>query len=65
MTAKAAQERLCALTSKVGDHFKNQFASDCFCGKVECFGLRRTDEEIIAFIEKAVESAIKKMIYGS
>jgi hypothetical protein len=59
-------ERLCILVSKVGEEvFEDGLAHDCFCG-VNMFSLNEdsivVSEEIIQFIETAVEQHIKKYL---
>jgi len=65
MKKKEIIARFCKLSTKVNnDFFKFEFAADCFCGdnnistKMNDF---RFDEEIIKFIEDAVD---KKLMRG-
>jgi hypothetical protein len=52
MTKQQVIERLCALTTMVGDKvFSNKYAHDCFCKASPNF---QFEEEILLFIENAV-----------
>ena len=52
-------ERLCKLAAKVGEHYEYQYAHDCFCHQSEQSLMDfRFEEEILEFIEEAVESKI-------
>ena len=56
MTADEVIERLCKLVTKVGEQeFNHKHMHDCFCGENATFPFEGVDEEVIAFIEKAVE----------
>ena len=54
-------ERLCKLAAKVGEHYGYSYAHDCFCHQSEqsLFDFR-FDDEILEFIEDAVESKMKE-----
>lgn len=60
MDEKEVIERLCTLVSKVGEErFNHELSHDCFCH--ESGGERngfRCDEEILNFIESAVNKAL-------
>jgi len=58
MTKKEVIERFCALAGKVGiAAFDNTKASDCFCDERNLF---QFDDEVIEFIEAAVEEKLAK-----
>jgi hypothetical protein len=53
-------ERLCVMSTEVMEKvYRYQIPADCFCGKQD-FGDFQFDDEILEFIEKAVEDAIEK-----
>lgn len=59
MNAEETKARLCALTDKVATEvYFNMANADCFCGITADADRARTDEIVIAFIEKAVNLAI-------
>lgn len=51
--------KLCMIANKVMDHFEYQYSADCFCGSnTLCGHSFRFDEEILKFIEAAVDKQI-------
>lgn len=62
MDKKEAIEHFCCLASRVAGHFKNAKESDCFCGLNKMAGDNpRIHEDIIFFIEKAVQEKLDKL----
>ena len=63
MTKKEVMERLCALSDHVSkNRFAFKHAADCFCGHNSGYKHLNYafDEEIIQFIEKAVDNELSK-----
>lgn len=51
----------CALSSEVGDHLKNQFACDCFCGLNKMSDKNfQFQKEVLDFICQAVKEKISR-----
>lgn len=50
----------CTLATKVGDHFKNELAHDCFC-KLSLNTNFQFDVKILDFIEKTIEEKIERV----
>jgi len=60
MNREQTIERMCKLVTKVGDEvFKNKLAHDCFCNP-SLSGIPVVEDEVIKFIESAVNRAIRK-----
>jgi hypothetical protein len=62
MTKEEVISKFCALSSLVGKNvFKNQKASDCFCGALSLSDNNfQFSEDVFQFIESAVKSEISK-----
>lgn len=62
MTKQEVLERLCALSTRVGRHLDHEYSHDCFCGagRKDFVNGFRFDEQILAFIEAAVNDRIGK-----
>ena len=61
MDKKQTMQRMCALTDRVATEvFDNVMAADCFCGHNPFFGHQVTDDEVVCFIENAVDAAMRK-----
>lgn len=61
MTKKEVIQRLCKLASDVGEHKNHRCAHDCFCEEA-AFDIFNFSEEVMQFIEEAVETKIKNDI---
>ena len=61
MTKDETIERLCALVITVGEEvFYNRLIADCFCWRQDerTWGPAHVDEDVVAYIEDAVNKAI-------
>jgi hypothetical protein len=61
MTPQEVQNRLCMLTTKVMEkQFSCHTPADCWCGQKEIAPGFQFSEDIIKFIEEAVEEKLKR-----
>jgi hypothetical protein len=60
MTRSEVLTRLCKLSDRVGDYFRNDYPRDCFCGEdVYASPGYAFAPEVLEFIERAVEAAME------
>jgi hypothetical protein len=61
MKTQTAIARFCAIANYVNKiKFKHSMSSDCFCGIYSVDPCRSVDDDIIKFIEEAVEKALEE-----
>lgn len=60
MTKQEVIESLCRITADVGEHFRSEYATDCFCEQGRQYVPFQFEQKTIDFIEEAVREKMER-----